>query len=162
MSEKPKKQSIGIKEAIPKLEHYCAWQERCHSEVVSKMYDLGLHPNEHDEAMAHLIKRGFLNEERFAIAFAGGKFRQKGWGLNKIKRELKARSVSEYCIKKALAEIERDDYLDKLGQVAEKYIRTHSGLRGYELKNKLLKYLISKGYEYDLCQSITAKLGLKE
>ena len=89
-------------QALQKLKHYCGYQERCHSEVISKLYDLGVYKNEHDEILSTLIQENYLNEERFAIQFVGGKFRLKHWGKIKIKYELKSKQISEYCIKKAL------------------------------------------------------------
>ena len=95
---------------IAKLQHYCAYQERSHSEVKYKCLELGLRGDEVDEAIAALVSENFLNEERFAIAFVGGKFRSKQWGRRKILAELKQRQVSAYCIKKGMAEIDEDDY----------------------------------------------------
>src|SRR5690606_26754360 len=98
----PFKKQLTPEQALQKLKHYCAYQERSHSEVVEKLYSLGVWKREHDAIIASLIEEGYLNEERFAIAFAGGKFRMKKWGRTKIKYELKQRQVSEYSIKKAL------------------------------------------------------------
>src|SRR4249919_2672470 len=91
--------------ALQKAKHYCAYQERCHSEVRDKLYSFGLHRNEVEPLLTQLIEENFLNEERFAIAYAGGKFRIKNWGKEKIKYALKQNKVSEYCIHKALAAI---------------------------------------------------------
>ena len=116
------KKNLTKEQALQKLKHYCAYQERCHSEVKEKLYSLGVWKKEHDEMIAALIEENYLNEERFAIAFAGGKFRVKQWGRVKIKQALKQKQVSEYCIKKALKEIDDNEYrkvLEKL--VKEKY-----------------------------------------
>jgi regulatory protein len=145
---------LSIQEARPKIEYYCAYQERCHKEVTDKLYGYGLNTDEVRELLTHLVKAGFLNEERFARAFAGGKFRQKNWGKNKIIRELKLRGISEYCIKKAMSEIADDDYEDSLKQVAEKYLATHKGGPVWQLKQKALKHLVAKGYEYEECHKI--------
>ena len=71
------KKSLTKEQALQKLKHYCAYQERCHSEVTEKLYSLGVWKKEHDEIISTLIEENYLNEERFAIAFAGGKFRVK-------------------------------------------------------------------------------------
>lgn len=154
----PQQKRLSKQEAIPKIEYYCAYQERCHKEVTTKLYDYGLNTDEVNEVLTHLVKAGFLNEERFAIAFAGGKFRQKSWGRDKIIRELKLRGISDYCIKKAMKEIEDDDYEDTLREQAEKYLKTHQGGIKWQLKQKALKHLIGKGYEYDACHKILTKL----
>ena len=97
-------------QAVPKIKQYCAYQERCHSEVRDKLYSFGLHKNDVEEIISTLITENYLNEERFAIHFAGGKFRMKQWGKIKIKQALKYKQVSDYCIRKALKEIDAHEY----------------------------------------------------
>lgn len=113
------KKYLTKEQALQKLKHYCAYQERCHSEVKEKLYQLGVWKKEHDEIIASLIEENYLNEERFAVAYAGGHFRIKQWGRIKIKYELKQKQVSEYSIKKALKQIEDEEY----GKVLEKLAR---------------------------------------
>ena len=96
------KKYLTKEQALQKIKHYCAYQERCHNEVKEKLYNLGVWKKEHDEIIATLIEENYLNEERFAIAFAGGRFRIKKWGRVKIKYELKQKQVSDYCIKKSI------------------------------------------------------------
>src|SRR5436190_15104498 len=111
------KKQLTKEQALQKLKHYCAYQERCHSEVKEKLYQLGIWEKNHDEIIAALIQENYLNEERFALAFAGGKFRISQWGREKIKQALKQRQVSDYCIRKALKEVDERTYqktLEKL------------------------------------------------
>src|ERR687886_2511625 len=96
------KKFLTKEQALQKLKQYCAYQERSHYEVVQKLWDLGVRKAEHDEIVSALIEEDYLNEERFAIQYAGGKFRMLQWGRVKIKQALKQKGVSEYCIKKAL------------------------------------------------------------
>jgi regulatory protein len=138
-------------QAVQKLKHYCSYQERCHSEVISKLYDLGVSKKEHDEVLSTLIQENYLNEERFAIQFAGGKFRMKQWGKVKIKYELKTKQVSDYCIKKALATITYSDYLQtaqKLFDAKQKTLKTEKNI--FIKKRKIKDYLQQKGYELAL------------
>jgi regulatory protein len=142
-------------QALQKLKHYCGYQERCHSEVISKLYDLGVYKNEQDEIISTLIQENYLNEERFAIQFAGGKFRMKQWGKTKIKYELKGKQISEYCIKKALATIPTADYL----QTAQKLFDAKSNTLKSEKnifikKRKLQDYLMQKGYEISVIKEL--------
>ena len=74
------------------------------------MYSFKLHKNEVEQLLTQLIEEDFLNEERFAIAYAGGQFRIKQWGKEKIKYALKQKQVSDYCIRKALTAIATSDY----------------------------------------------------
>src|SRR5690349_1101603 len=107
-------------EAKAAILHYCKYQERCHSEVRNKLYELGFNTVEVEEQLAGLIETGVLNEERFARAFARGRFRMKQWGKEKIKQQLKLRKVSDYCIKKAMQEIDGDEYERTLGKLSAK------------------------------------------
>ncbi len=94
----------ALTKAKQKIAHYCAYQERCQQEVRSKLYQYGLYKNQVEETLAWLITEGYLNEERFAKTFAGGKFRVKKWGKLKIEQALKQKQLSSYCIRKGMAE----------------------------------------------------------
>src|SRR5690348_15012185 len=98
----------------PKILHYCKYQERCHSEVRNKLYDMGFTSEKVERQLSELIDCGVLNEERFARAFARGKFRMLHWGRDKIKQQLKIKKISDYCIRKGLSEIDDEQYGDAL------------------------------------------------
>ena len=151
------KKYLTKEQALQKLKHYCAYQERCHSEVKDKLYKLGVWKKEHDEIMATLIEENYLNEERFAIAFAGGKFRVKQWGRVKIKYELKQKQVSEYCIKKALKQIEEGDYLKVLNKLAKEKYASLKREQYLVRKKKTMNFLIGKGYEIELVKEAMEK-----
>ena len=118
------KQTFTPDQALPKAKHYCAYQERCHSEVKEKLYSFGLNKKEVEQILSQLIEENYLNEERFAMQFAGGRFRIKQWGRVKIKYELKQKQVSEYCIKKALAAIDERDYQKTLQKLFDAKLKT--------------------------------------
>jgi regulatory protein len=88
--------NIGTEKAWQKIKHYCAYQERSHAEAREKLYSFGLYRQEVETLLSQLIEENYLNEERFAVAFAGGKFRMKQWGKTKIKYELQQKRVSAY------------------------------------------------------------------
>ena len=136
-------------EILAKAQHYCAYQERCHQEVKNKLYELGCNTDTVNEVMVRLIETNFLNEERFAKAFAGGKFRTKKWGRLKIKRELAARKISDYCIKAAMKEIDEKDYWECLVQLIEKKSPAKSD---WKEQQKTTTWLMSRGFELDLIQ----------
>lgn len=152
MTLENKKEKLTPQQAKPKIEHFCNYQERCHSEVTEKLYGYGLNTDDVNELLSHLVKTGLLNEERFAKAYAGGKFRQKKWGRNKIIRELKARKVSDYCIRKGLQEIDDDDYLEAIKITASKYVATLKDKMPFTRLQKTIRHLVSKGFEYELCR----------
>lgn len=142
--------------SLQKAKHYCAYQERSHSEVKEKLYSFGLHKKEVDQLLSTLIEENYLNEERFAIHFAGGKFRIKQWGRVRIKYELKKKQVSEYCIRKALATIDVGDYRKTLKKLSDTKAKTLTNEKNpITRKKKLQHYLLQKGFEKDLIIQIT-------
>lgn len=146
------RKQLSKEQALQKLKHYCGYQDRSHSEVKEKLYSLGVWKKDHDEIMAALIEENYLNEERFALAFAGGKFRMKQWGRVKIKYELKQRQVSEYTIKKALKQIDEEEYMTSLKKLAEDRYASLKGEQYLVRKKKTIDYLMQKGYEPGLIQ----------
>lgn len=145
--------------AIPKIKQYCSYQERCHSEVRDKLYAFGLHKTDVEQLISQMIVENYLNEERFATMFAGGRFRLKKWGRVKIRYELKSKKVSDYCIRKALEQIDDDDYMKILNETAMKKWQLLKGEKNvYTKKKKLRDYLISKGFESDLIKEEINKL----
>jgi len=148
-------QRLTPNQALPKIKQYCAYQERSHSEVKDKLYNYGISKNDIDDILSKLIEDNYLNEERFAIHFAGGKFRIKRWGKVKIKYQLKQKQVSDYCIKKALAAIDTADYKKTLYKLADAKIATLKAEKNIFIKKrKLQDHLIQKGYELDLVKVI--------
>ena len=148
-------QNFTPDQSLPKIKQYCAYQERCHSEVRDKLYSFGLNKKEIDEIISILITENYLNEERFAIHYAGGKFRMKYWGKNKIKQSLKYKQVSDYCIKKALKEIDNKEYEKTFQKLAEQKLRTlKSEKNTFSKKRKLQDFLLMKGYESELINEV--------
>ncbi|MBS4066336.1 MAG: RecX family transcriptional regulator [Chitinophagaceae bacterium] len=147
------RKQLTKEQAFQKLKHYCAYQERCHSEVKEKLYSFGLRKTDVEDLLTQLIDEDYLNEERFAVQFAGGKFRMKQWGRVKIKYELKQKQVSPYCIKKALATIDEEAYASVLQKLAVEKLKTlRAETNHFVRKRKLQDYLLQKGYELDLIQ----------
>lgn len=144
-------------QAMVKAESYCAYQERCQQEMRDKLYSWGQHMEAVENIIAELISKNFLNEERFAKAYAGGKFRIKKWGRVKIRMELKRRKLSEYCIKKGLAEINADDYLKTLRKLAEEKSNATKERESKKKKYKVMSYLISRGFETDLVREVVGE-----
>ncbi len=146
------RRTITKEQAYQKLRHYCAYQDRCHAEVKTKAFSLGMKKAVVEELTTRLIEEGCLDEERYARSFAGGKFRMKQWGKTKIRAELKQRHISEYCIATALSEIDPDKYKEALQKLAVKRWNSVKG-PGTNLFVKMAKtrdYLLQKGYEANL------------
>ncbi|MFD1770503.1 regulatory protein RecX [Sphingobacterium suaedae] len=156
-SNTPKKK-LTPHQAKLKAESYCAYQERAQQEVRDKLYDWGLHQNDVENTIAQLIEDNFLNEERFAKAFALGKFRMKGWGKIKIKQHLTAKKVSSPLIKLALQQIDPDEYEKKLVDSIEKKINKPAGKLSFHEKAKLIRFLQAKGFESTLIFEKTGEI----
>lgn len=145
-----KKNGFSVEQIKRKLEQYCIYQERCHKEVERKLNEYSLIPQAKEIILLHLLEHNFLNEERFSRSFARGKFRIKKWGKKRIVRELKFRNISEYNIKSALKEINQEDYISVVYELVEKKNDTILEKNIFRKKEKIINYLLYRGYETDL------------
>lgn len=145
-----KQTSFTVQEAQKKLEHYCAYQERCHQEVVQKLKSLNMIPTAIDEIIGQLIINDYLNETRFAQSFARGKFRIKKWGKNRILRQLKFRGISDWNIKKGMAEIEADEYLNTFEALFSQLWKQFNHLGNSKCQKKVFDRLQYRGWENEL------------
>lgn len=151
---------IDAKTAKSKAEAYCAYQERSQYEVRGKLISLGMRDQELEQIILHLIENNFLNEERFAKAYAQGKLRAKGWGRNKILQGLRFKQVSAPLIKKALQQLDGDEYLEKLKEVIERKEKLVKEKVPYQRIYKLTNYAMSRGFEQDLICFVLKENGL--
>ncbi|HVF97815.1 MAG TPA: regulatory protein RecX [Flavisolibacter sp.] len=156
------KKYLTKEQALQKLRHYCAYQERSHSEVQQKLWELGVNRSEHDAIISSLIEDDYLNEERFAKQFVGGKFRMKDWGKKKIYYALKEKKVSEYAIKQAMKEIDEEAYKKTVQEMAEKKYDSLKGEQYIVRKRKTIDYLLQKGYESAFVTAVVAGFSNKE
>ncbi len=146
-------------QAFDKLKKYCAYQDRCHSEVRTKLLSYQVYGDTLDEVIAMLIQEDYLNEERYACSYVRGKYRIKKWGRNKIIQGLKLKRVSAYCINKGLKEIDEELYIENLRQVLTKYIELRkSRYSHHQLRQKALNMAMSKGYNFNLIENILQSL----
>lgn len=144
-----------------RLERYCAYQERCHQEVQTKLRQLGAFRNDSDAVISHLIQNDYLNETRFAMLYVRSKFSIKKWGKKRIVNELKQRKITSYNIDKALAQITEEDYRLTFDTLAEK--RWDQLKRNKESlpqrKKKWINYLQYRGWESHLIFDALNKLS---
>jgi regulatory protein len=139
--------SYTLPQAQKKLEYYCAYQERCHKEVIAKLKTLGMIPSVIDKIISELIKANYLNETRFTQSFVRGKFRIKKWGKNRILQELKVRDISSFNIKLGMKEISDDNYQKTFYELFEKRRREVKQLTKTEQKKKIFSYMSYRGWE---------------
>jgi regulatory protein len=142
------KKKLTEGEAYKKILKYCAYQERCHKEVESKLYEFGLYKSEVGNIMVKLIEQNFLNEERFARSFVRGKFRHLQWGKNKITYQLKLKGINERLIAIAMKEISYEDYTTTIINIIDKVVGVNKGKLSTERFTKAYNLLIYKGFAY--------------
>ena len=149
-----KARKLGYEEAKLKVASFCAYQDRYQQEVRDKLYSYGLIPPDVEELLSYLISEGFVNEERFAKSFAGGRFRLKKWGKSKIENELVRRKISQYCIKKGLKEIDDKEYFKTINTLISRKSEAIFEQNPFKFKKRLAAYLIRKGFESELVWDI--------
>lgn len=161
----PRKKSFGevdkamdFNEAKRKIAAYCVYQERCQKEVREKLYSYGLSSADVEKLLTAMILEGFLNEERFARAFARGKFRLKKWGRVRIRKELQWRMLTDNCIALGIKEIDEAEYRDALAFLAERKSLNMGEKDPLIKRKKLNQYLIYKGFEIETVREILDEL----
>lgn len=154
------KKRFTPEQALQKLKHYCAYQERSHAEVKERLYQYGLFKKDVEEIIATLIEENYLNEERFACAFVRGKFKFKQWGRVKITHALKQKQVSTYNIKHALKEIDEEEYQETILKLAtQKWDSIKGeGINRFVKMSKTTDFLLQRGFEYKLIQEVIKNL----
>lgn len=146
-------------QAFARAKHYCAYQERSHTEVKEKLYGFGLRKTDVETLLSRLIEENYLNEERFARQFAGGKFRMKKWGRVKIVYELKQRQVSAYNIRKALEEIDEEQYRSVVEKLVSEKWKSLKKDQYITRQAKTRNYVIGRGFEPQLVMEALRRLG---
>ena len=149
-----KEKAYTIDQIRVKMEHYCAYQDRCHYDVEKKLNEFFLIPEARDEILLGLMQEKFLDEERFAKSYVRGKFRIKHWGRKKIIQELKKRNISDYLIRKGLKEIDEGEYLSTIEKLIERKKESIKSKNDFDQRNKLISFMLNKGYEYELVNKI--------
>jgi len=151
---------LTLDEIVSRIQFFCAKQERCTNEVREKLLQYGTQEDEIDELISKLIESRFLNEDRYAKAYAHDKITIQKWGKVKVKHMLRSKKVGDSIIDNALKEIDNDLYLAILEKVLLHKSATISSTDSYQKKQKLYKYLLSRGFESYLI-SETLKVHVK-
>lgn len=156
-----KKLTYTLEEAKKRLERYCIYQDRCHDEIEKKLREMNMIPEACEVIILYLMEHDFLNEERFSKSFARGKFKIKHWGKYRIIRELKQRNISTYNIDTALKEINDEDYISTLNEIAFKRYEKINEQNSYKKNKKLINFLLYKGYENNLVYEVVKDISKK-
>lgn len=138
------------KEVAFRIENFCAYQERCEKDVISKLKEWKVPSEMFESILQSLTEENFINQQRFGQAFAGGKFRIKKWGKQKIAMHLFSKNFNQEDVQEAIAQIPETDYRNALESVLERKSRQLKDSDKMIRKKKLLDHARSKGYESNL------------
>ena len=145
-------------EALEKLKSYCAYQERCEFEVIKKLESFGTNKTDIIAIVSKLKQQNYLDNGRYAEAFASGKHKIKGWGKVKIRVALKAKRLPEELITKALEQLDQEVYSARLKELTQKKWRLLGDKKDRNTRQKLFRFLYGKGYESELVNRIISDL----
>ena len=147
-----------FKNALSKARALCASREYCISEILTKLRHWGLGDEECENIIELLKQDNFINEERYALGFVADKFKYNKWGKLKIASQLMAKNIPGDMIRKALDTIDNEIYKNTLSDLISAHRRLVKARNHYDLKAKLLRYGLSKGFEssllYDLLNDL--------
>lgn len=142
-----------------KLSNYCAYQERCVNDVMQKLYKLKVPKEDCGDYIEKLQQQNFLNEDRFVKYFVSS-HQKKKWGKAKMKATLAGKRIDDTVIKKYLDNIDAEDYNAQIKEIAAKKWKNVKGATLRDRKTKLLRFLLSKGYEMSLSIAAIKELEL--
>lgn len=145
-------------EAYTKISARCALTEISPQDAIRKMSALGMTDQEISVVIQHLIKEDFINEKRYAHAFTHDKFEFSGWGRQKIAIALKQKGIPQTFILDALKEISSEAYDDLLFQLLSEKAHNIHAKNSYEMRGKLLRFALGRGFEQDLILKMLDKL----
>lgn len=156
----PQKQ-LTAEKAYQKITAYCSFRDRTRKEIIDKLYAIGASKDIVKNLILKLEEEGYLDEDRMARTYAGGKFRVKAWGKKKIEVHMKHLGLSKEQINKGLEEINGQEYRSRLHDLFEK--KWDSLYKEEDLRQRLAKtvrFLAGKGYEADLIWDVVKKRNL--
>ena len=133
-------------EALQKLQHYCAYQERSPFEVERKLQQIGLPRDRHEEVVAQLMEDNFLDEYRFTEAYTRGKLNQKQWAPRRIRMGLQEHRIPRVTIDRILRQVDQGVVDANALYLVERWFESKS-------KEKLTAALQRRGYDFELIRS---------
>tara|TARA_B100000963_G_scaffold297131_1_gene268498 strand:- start:48418 stop:48945 length:528 start_codon:yes stop_codon:yes gene_type:complete len=135
---------------LNKIKRFCAYQERCHKEVITKLKSIYAKNDQIPYFISTLIKENYLNETRYAMQYANGKFRIKNWGKVKIRYNLRQNNITEWNITNALNEINDKEYIKIFNTLFNKLLLKYDNLNYQNKKKKIYDALIYRGWEKEI------------
>ena len=145
---------------MQKIRHFCSYQERYIREVEDKLKEWAVQKQKIPDIINQLQKEGFINEERFVRAFAGGKFRLNTWGRQKIAFEMKIKGIPELMIEEGLTEIDKNEYRQVLKDLILRKEKELKPEKNFTKRQKIINFVNGKGYEINLILEILKELKI--
>ncbi len=139
-----------VRQAKLKAARFCSYRERAPEEVRQKLAVYGLNAEEQQLVLTDLVAENFLDEKRFASAYAHGKLRNNKWGKIKIKQGLESHKVDQQCIEEALEGLSQQDYRETMINLLKKKERLINESDPFVRHHKIARFVISKGFEPEL------------
>lgn len=147
---------MTVSEIITKLERYCAYQDRCTQEVLTKLRSLQVEEKEAQQILRLLKNDGFVDDERYAQSYIRGKIGLKQWGKQKIRMSLLQKGIPKELINKYLEHITPQQYTDNLQAAVRKWTQSHGPVTQENI-TKLYRHLMAKGYTYEEIKGVELK-----
>ena len=130
-------------EALQKLQHYCAYQERSPFEVKRKLDLIKLPRARHEEVIAILMEDNFLDEYRFAEAYTRGKLNQKYWAPRRIRMGLQEHRIPRVTIDRIMSQVDTSTIEKNALYLTERWFASKT-------KAQLTAALQRRGYSFEL------------
>ena len=153
--------SFSLQEVQIKIEQFCAYQDRCIYDVKQKLKAYDLSEEDVNVLIEALTKHKFIDEKRYVLSYTRGSYRFKKWGWNKIKVNLMAKKIDDQYLNLAFDEIDQEEYYIMISDELHKKWPTIKGKSDFDKKNKLIRFGISRGYEYDIINDIMSTMTLQ-
>jgi regulatory protein len=151
-------ESVFLKSVLSKAMAQCSRREYCKSDIINKLLAWGVAENDTEMIINTLCEDNFINESRYASAYVSDKFKYNKWGKIKISAYLKAKNISSEIITEALGSIDNKAYHDLIKILITSRRKSIKSKNQYDLKARLIRYGLSKGFESDLLYDILNKL----
>lgn len=145
-------------EALERLQAYCSRAERCSSHITGLLHRWGVPQEDHREILACLEKDRFIDDRRYADAFVRDKLRHGGWGTRKIAQALTEKRIPKTFIEKALEQSDGETMSARLEKIMAAKLPAVKARNAYELKGKLFRFGLSRGFSPDEVSRAVEKL----
>ena len=148
-----------FKIALGKAMAQCSRRELCYDDIRNKLQLWGIDNNNASKIIEILQKENFVNESRYAAAFARDKFKYNKWGKVKIAAHLKSKKIPSDIVREAVDSIDHEQYIRFIRELLDSHKKTVKSKNQYDLKAKLLRYGLSKGFESSLLYDVLNEIG---